>query len=203
MCAFDIWILPNPCLCFRCQWPKLCYSTHQIIRCAAFIHCHSMAQRPDLRDWAKTVKAKTMFRVKKCRKYKVSAHIKISVSTLNGICTFRLPQYYLLQHCGWSAVRPSNMLQECIWGDNLEKQWAFALFPEQHHHQNYLKSKTKTLQSTKGSSPGQAGTWRVAHAALPATDAFLQLLLTGHHVNLSRLKWGAEDIHIKIKQWGS
>lgn len=76
------------------------------------------------------------------------------------------------------------MLQECIRGDNLGKQSAFALFPEQQHR-NFLKSKTKTQQSAKGSSPGQAGTWTVAHAALPPADAFLYLHLISHQANLS------------------
>lgn len=102
--------------------------------------------------------------------------------------------------CGWSAVRPSNILQGCIWGDNLRKQWAFALFPEQHHHQNLLKSKTKAQQSTKGSSPGQAGTCRVAHTALPPTNAFLHLLQINHQTNPSWPKWGAEERQIKIRE---
>lgn len=73
------------------------------------------------------------------------------------------------------------------------------MFPEQHHHQNLLKSKTKTQQSTKGSSLGQAGTQRVAHTALPPTNAFLYLLQINRQTNLSWPKWGAEEMQIKIK----
>lgn len=102
--------------------------------------------------------------------------------------------------CGWSAVGPSNILQECIWGDNLGKQCFSALFPEQRHHQNFLKSKTKTQQSTKGSCPGQAETWRVVFAAHPPANTFLHLLQISHHTNLSWPKWGAEEIKIRIKQ---
>lgn len=108
-----------------------------------------MAWRSGLRDWVKIVKAKTMFKVKKHRKYSECPHQSVC-DYFEWHLHFQAPTVIIcFSICGWSAVRPSNVLQGCIWGDNLRKQWAFALFPEQHHHQNLLKSKTKNTAKHK------------------------------------------------------
>lgn len=150
-------------------------SNHQV----QHFQSHLMAQRPDRETGWKQLKPKL------CLEWRNAGNLK-SVPTSK--CLWLLWMAFALSGshsiicfsiCGWSAVGPSNILQEHIWGDNLGKQWAFALFPEQHHHQNFLKSKPKTQQSAKGSSPGQAATWKVARAALPPTNVFL------HHPQIS------------------